>query len=112
MRIRLGYLLMGLLAMSNVWGQTSYTFSDGGKRVEYQLSATEIFSSGDVVPLARDHVDWGGGKVYTLESTGAMKHLLASSDASRKSMSPVLYYKGDLPSEEKLAAMADAERAQ
>ena len=94
------------------WGQSDYTFSDGGAKKQYLLSTTEVFSNGEAVQSAKSHAEWGGGSVYTLASAKAMKKLRSSRAASRKAMSPVFYDKGDLPSAERLAAMTDAERAQ
>ena len=98
------------------WGQADYTFSDGGKKAAYRLSADEVFSpSSQAVPSARSASNWGGGQVHVLQSSGVMKTLrrnYAQSRAqSRQSMAPVFYYQGDLPSAAKLAAMPAAERA-
>jgi proprotein convertase subtilisin/kexin type 2 len=95
-----------------MYGQIDYTFSDGGRKTQYQLSDTEVFSGGEGVPSAKTHAAWGGGKIYTLRSANAMKHLRSSPSADRKSMTPVFYDKSELPSAEKLAAMTASERAQ
>ena len=93
------------------WGQSDYTFSDGGTKKQYQLSSTEVFSGGGATLSAKSHAEWGGGRVYTLSSATAMKKLRSSHSASRKSMSPVFYSKAELPPAERLAAMSEADRA-
>ncbi|HUQ95192.1 MAG TPA: S8 family serine peptidase [Bryobacteraceae bacterium] len=92
------------------WGQTGYTFSDGGKKAAYQLSATEVFSSRQVVPSARAVSEWGRGKVYTLSSASAVNKVRRAK-SNRGSIVPVFYYKGDLPSAAKRAAISPADRA-
>ncbi len=104
--------LLGLLAVTMAWGQTSYTFSDGGKRIAYQLSTDEVYSAGaQDVQLSRTSSAWGGGTVHVLQSRSSMKALRGNYSAGRKSLSPVFYYEGNLPSAEALAAMSPAERA-
>ena len=93
------------------FGQSSYTFSDGGKRTEYQLSATEVFSSSGTPSAGRQPVEWGGGHVYTIQSASGMKKLRADKSANRKSFAPVFYDKSELPSAEKLSAMTPSDRA-
>ena len=104
--------VLGVLASTTTWEHTDYTFSDGGNKAQYRLSATEVFNSGKAVLSAKSHAEWGGGRVYTLQSASAMKNLRGSDDASRKALAPVFYYQGDLPAADKLAAMSPAERAQ
>src|SRR5437870_2125205 len=97
-------LVLGVLASTTALAQTDYTFSDGGKKAQYRLSATEVFSSAEAVQSAKSHAEWGGGRVYTLTSASVMKKLRGSDAASRKAMSPVFYYQGDLPAADRLAA--------
>ena len=111
MRFKIIYLLTGLLSVLTTWGQADYTFSDGGKKTVYQLSANEVFSAGDAVQSAKSSSEWGGGKVYAMGSPSAVKKLRGSR-SNRGSAVPVFYSKSDLPSAEKLAAMTSPERAQ
>src|SRR5206468_2223002 len=86
--------VLGVLASTTALAQTDYTFSDAGKKAQYRLSATEVFSSGEAVQSAKSDAKWGGGRVYTLSSASAMKNLRGGHAASRKAMSPVFYYRG------------------
>lgn len=109
--LKIKNLLIGLAVAAGLWGQSAYTFSDGGKKVEYTLSTTEVFSKGEAVANAKGHISWGGGQVYTLQNAGAMKKVRATRGATRKALSPVFYDKASLPTAEKLAAMSPADKA-
>lgn len=111
MQFRPKSLIVGLLAAAGLWAQPDYQFSDGGRKTQHQLSATEVFSKGTAVSSAKSHAEWGGGRVYTLSSAGALKKVRSSHSASRKAIAPVFYDKEYLPPAEKLAAMSPDERA-
>ena len=110
--MKIQQVMLWLLAVLIASAQTEYTFSDGGKKVGYQLSSTEVFTpSGEAVQSSKTSSEWGGGRIHVLPSASAMKKLRTSQTASRKPMAPVFYYSANLPPAEKLAAMPDVERA-
>ena len=93
-------------------GQTDYHFSDGGRKTAYILSTSEVFSAGGSISSAKSHDEWGGGKVFTMQTAGAAEKARGkSSTAARKRLAPVFYDRADLPAAERLAAMPAGERA-
>lgn len=107
MRIRF-LLAVAILAMS-LGAQTEFQFSDGGRKTALMLAADEVFSSKASVATARGAREWGGGKLYSVDSA-AMKRLRGSR-TGRNGIVPVFYDKANLPSAETLAAMGKEERA-
>ena len=104
-------VLATLVALTGLWAQSDYTFSDGGRQANYRLAQDEVFSKASLAPAAAGSHAWGGGTVLKLSSGEAARKMVKSSSArSRGSMSPVFYYAGDLPTAEKLAALPAVER--
>jgi len=104
------FCIASLLALTGLWAQSDYTFSDGGRKSSYVLSQDEVFSRTTAVNSARGVSSWGGGKLFQLDSTGAVSKLRAAR-TNRSSIIPVFYDKANLPSAEILAALTPAERA-
>ena len=100
-----------LLAAASLGAQTDYTFSDGGRPVPYRMTADEVFSrAGRGVRSTAGSQEWGGGRILKLGAGESSRKLAKSNWAQdRKSLAPVFYYTGDLPTAGKLAALsADA----
>ena len=104
------FYFAGLLALTGLWAQSDYTFSDGGRKSGYLLSQDEVFSATASVNSARGVTSWGGGKLFQLESPRAVNKL-RTARSNRNSIIPVFYDKANLPSAEILAALPAAERA-
>ncbi|MBY0504961.1 MAG: S8 family serine peptidase [Bryobacteraceae bacterium] len=98
------------MATLTLWGQVNYDFSDGGRKAAYLLSTEEIFSKASTRSLkaAKSHRKLGSGEIYVLPDA-AMKEL-RKNRGERASAEPVFYFKGNLPTPEKLAAMSPDER--
>ena len=104
-------VLATFVALTGLWAQSDYTFSDGGRQAKFRLAQDEVFSKASLAPTAAGSHAWGGGTVLKLSSGQTARKMVKSSSArSRGSMSPVFYYVGDLPTAEKLAAVPALER--
>ncbi len=111
MKFYLRFVLATLVALTGLWAQSDYTFSDGGRQGSYRLAQDEVFSKASMTPTAAGSQAWGGGTVLKLSSGEAARKMVKSSSAKgRGAMSPVFYYGGDLPTSEKLAALPAVER--
>ncbi len=111
-KMRIKLMATGLLAALAAWGQSEYTFSDGGRKVSFQLAADEVYSrDGGGVQAARGSSEWGSGRVFTLRSATELKSIRTSRAAASRSLAPVFYDKGSLPSADQLAALPEAARA-
>lgn len=110
MFFRLKNLILGALAALSMWGQVSYDFSDGGRKAGYILSKEEVYSkwSPSSLKSAKSQRQMGAGEIYTLTDAG-MKEL-RQNRSERAAAEPVFYFKGNLPTDEKLAAMSQADR--
>lgn len=108
------------LAGSMLFAQSDYRFSDGGKQMSYRLAENEVFTrsarqlrSGITSP---ENQPWGGGSVLRLESKNpeakqsSRQLMKAAAAQDRSQLSPVFYDNANLPSAERLAALAPAER--
>ena len=104
--------LAGLLALTGLWAQNDYVFSDGGRQVRYRLSPDEVFSrAGRGVRSTAGSQDWGGGQVLKLAAGESSRKLVRANWAQdRKALAPVFYSASDLPLADRLAAMPAAAR--
>lgn len=110
MKFIIQFLFASLVALTGLWAQGDYSFSDGGRKTAYVLSPDEVFSSTATVNSARGVSSWGGGKLFQLASPSAVNKLRAAR-SNRNGVMPVFYDKANLPSAEILAALPPAERA-
>lgn len=107
--MRMRFWLAVVILATGLGAQTEFQFSDGGRRTALVLATDEVFSSKVAVGTARGTREWGGGKLYQVDSAGMKK--LRGSRAGRSGIVPVFYDKANLPSAEKLAAMSPEARA-
>jgi subtilisin family serine protease len=109
MFLRLRSIALGAVTALGMWGQVNYDFLDGGRKAAYVLSQEEVFSKASSLKAARAQRKLESGQIFTLTSAG-MKELRANRSA-RAGAEPVFYFKGNLPTEAKLAAMSPEARA-
>ena len=103
----LRFYLIGLLTLTGLWAQTDYTFSDGGRKVQYRMAQDEVFSA----KPANSGKEWAGGALMHLaKGQSTRKFAKSAAGESRKNVAPVFYNTGDLPTAARLAAMPAAER--
>jgi len=58
------------MALTGLWAQTVYTFSDGGRKTTHQLSQDEVFSArGNFAgrSTAGSSKEWAGGMLVHLQ---------------------------------------------
>jgi subtilisin family serine protease len=102
-------IVLGAFTALSLWGQVNYDFSDGGRKAAYVLSQEEVFSKGSSLKAAKAQRKLESGQIFTLTAAG-MKELRANR-SERAGAEPVFYDMGNLPTAEKLAALAPEDRA-
>ncbi|MBY0502520.1 MAG: hypothetical protein K2X03_01330 [Bryobacteraceae bacterium] len=102
-----------LLQGAALLAQAPYTFSDGGRPVQYRLATDEVFSrAGRGVRSTAGSETWGGGRIVKLSEGESPRKLVQANWAQdRKSLAPVFYSLSDLPNETRLTALPAADRA-
>ena len=103
----LRFLFASVIAVTGLWAQTDYTFSDGGRKAQYRLAEDEVFNSTN--KIAAGTKEWAGGSLLEV-SKGQTSRKMAKSSANRHDLAPVFYNASDLPAASLLAAMPTAER--